>query len=131
MYAKNTNNVFSFTGQWQTYPLPQNSPLITPQPPQPNTNHVLPQNPKSMPSYFTQPPLPSNSTINTNIQQLSTTTIPSSAQSTTINIPHNPHISTLGSFAGLSNPSNSMLSTHTPHTQVSREILHFLNSKSF
>lgn len=101
-----------FTGQWQTYPLPQNSPLVA-QPPLPNSN-IAPQIPKSVPNYFT-PPLPPTPTINTGIQQLPPNIgVPPP-------VPHNPHVTTMGSYVGLPDVSSTVLPGLPPHAQVKHD----------
>lgn len=118
-------HVLFSTGQWQTYPLPQHSPLISPQPPLANTSLNHPQTPKSMSNFFT-PPLPPTPTMNTTIQQMppvgisSSVVIPPSVQPPPLNVPHNPHINTLNSYGGLPNVPNPVLPSLTTHTQVSK-----------
>lgn len=97
-------NFFLTLGQWQTYPLPQNTSLLNPQPPLPAANLSHPSIPKNIPNYFT-PPLPSTPT---NIPPLPSIGMTSSVQAATLNVTHSPHISAMTPFGSM------------PHPQVSR-----------
>lgn len=65
-----------FLGQWQTYPLPQNPHLLTPQPQIPNLNVPPPQLTKSMPYQYTPPSMNLGANMGPGMPQLQPTAIP-------------------------------------------------------